>query len=110
MHDVMCGRNVFDEHMQRVSTDEHSEASIASPTQLLYGALLAFAAFELSQRETLTAHAGMDVACTLLSPRRDRSRTLYIVMVNEGEMVEGVCKNQTQDNDSKRKEWMSASL
>lgn len=52
----------------------------------------------------------MDVACTLLSPRRDRSRTLYIVMVNEGEMVEGVCKNQTQDNDSKKTEQMSASL
>lgn len=52
----------------------------------------------------------MDVACTLLSPRRDRSRTLYIVMVNEGEMVEGVCRNQTQDNDSKRRERMSASL
>ena len=35
MHDVTCGRNAADEHMQRVSTDEHSEASIASGKQEL---------------------------------------------------------------------------
>lgn len=56
MHDVMCGRNVFDEHMQRVSTDEHSEASIASPTQLLYGALLAFCGIQaIPTRDTYSA-------------------------------------------------------
>lgn len=37
MHDVTCGKNISDEHMHRVSTDEHNVASIASGKQVLFG-------------------------------------------------------------------------